>query len=78
MFSAFNPIFQVVGVHPGRGGEGASNDGLQGLDSFPLSLARHQESPFWKECYHRLQLKQLGCCGKIGKGSLEEVNLEAN
>ena len=34
MFSDFNPIFQVVGVHPGRGGEGASNDGLQGLDHF--------------------------------------------
>ena len=38
MFSAFNPIFQVVGVHPGRGGEGASNDGLQGLDILFFSI----------------------------------------
>ena len=41
MFSDFNLIFQVVGVHPGRGGEGASNDGLQGLDHFVLLDHRH-------------------------------------
>ena len=46
MFSDFNSIFQVVGVHPGRGGEGASNDGLQGLDILFFSIIGIQCSVF--------------------------------
>ena len=31
-------LFQVIGVHPGRGGERASNDGLQGNGSCAVQI----------------------------------------
>ena len=50
VFSVVNPILQVIGVHPGRGGEGASNDGLQGLDHFLFGFVFFKVSIIGIQC----------------------------
>ena len=60
-FSVSNPFLQVIGVHPGRGQKGASNDGLQGLDHFQAFNMYNM-------------MLDLICVGLVGDGSLSSTH----